>query len=138
MVRYCPVFKFSILYEYIHHYCCCYCFFTLWWPPDTIDSLIQSVGNSDELYRIAIQSKEYKPVPSAHCYYFGWFRKLFQFLFPTHVSVFPLVEIHFGHQNDVNSTESSPRSIGISDRSIRRSLGIKIGRTMCRCPIFLF
>ena len=54
------------------------------------------------------------------------------------MSIFLLVEILFGHQNDVNSIELSSRLINMSGRLIRPSLGIKIGRTMCRCPIFLF
>ena len=52
------------------------------------------------------------------------------------MSIFLLVVIRFGHQNDVNSIELSSLLIGMSGRLIRPSLGIKIGRIMCRCPIF--
>ena len=98
---------------------------------------MQPIGHGDEVDSFIIQSKQYKPVPGAHCDHCSWFCKLFQFLFPTLVSIFPLVEIRFGHQNDVNSIELSSRLINMSGRLIRPSLGIKIGRTMCRYPIFL-
>ena len=87
-------------------------FFTWRQSLDTMDSLIQSVGHGYELYPFLIQSRQYKSVPDANCDLCDWFCKLFQFLSPTLlVLIFLLVEVRFGHQNDVNSIELSPRLI---------------------------
>jgi len=94
---------------------------------------MQPIGHDDEVDSFIIQSKQYSPVPGAHSDLCSWFWKLFQFLFPTLVSIFLLVEVCFGHQNDVNSIGSSLRLICMTVRSIRWSLGIINGRTMCCC-----